>query len=337
MSEMTNGLMTIIIPCYNAEKYLKRCFSSLDSLCNRDISLLFVDDGSKDNTLQMLKIWASNHPNTRVVSKKNGGYATAINTGLDYCESEYVMFMGVDDELVSEGMERICLYLNDKKPDIMAFSTIKNYDDALAGEIQKEIDTATVYKNQGYYEMGIKELYQHVGRDAWILFSRDTSRCFKMSTIGKLRYFGKSGVSADGCFASLLACNSHSFAFLNEICYIWHVHRDSVSGSGRSKTTEKLAEEADVWAAFFDKIRLELTAVPDPIINHFFDYRRLIVELHESEKPELAFKHDKIAKSFCEWALRNPSLSIKSRIKLVFPKLFLILLKVRKLLNQISR
>lgn len=329
MCKKTDGLLTIIVPCYNAAKYLDRCFSSLDSMHNEDISILFVNDGSTDRTLQMLEDWTAQHYKAYLVSKDNGGYGTAINTGLDNCGSEYVMFMGVDDELLAKGIDRICQHLRGKQPDILAFSTVKYYDDASPGDIQSEKDLATEYANQGFYETDVFGLYRKVKKDAWILFTRDTSRCFKMSLIGNLRYFGKTGVSADGCFAGLVACRAHSFMFLNEVCYLWHVHKDSVSGSERKKTVEKLMEEADVWAAFFDQIQREFTAIPDPIINHYFVYTLLVGKLRDEGITELASRHEKKAKDFSEWALNKTALTPKSRIKLIFPKLYSMLLEMK--------
>lgn len=70
-----------------------------------------------------------------------------------------------------------------------------------------------------------------------------------MDTIGKTRYFGKTGISADGCFSSIVACKSKSFEFMNDVCYFWHLHEDSLSG--RKKTIEKIEEELCVWTEFF--------------------------------------------------------------------------------------
>ena len=328
MSKKTDGLLTIIVPCYNAEKYLNRCFSSLASLNEKDITVLFVNDGSTDKTLQVLEHWAENRANVCIVSKENGGYATAINTGLDHCGSEYVMFMGVDDELVAEGIDRVCFDLREEHPDILTFSTVKYYDDAKEGGVQREIDSSTKYTKPGFYTMDAVALYRKLGCDAWILFSRDTSRCFKMTLLGELRYFGKTGVSADGCFASLAACKAKSFSFVNELCYLWHVHRDSVSG--RSKTMEKLVEEAEVWAAFFAQIRMEFASIPDPIINHFFVYKKLIVALRAAGMTALAQEHEIGAKAFSTWALKSIPLSKKARFKLMFPKLFSFVLEMSK-------
>lgn len=322
-------LLTVIIPCYNAEKYLDRCLSSLEKINPEDISLLFVNDGSTDSTQEILEKWIVDHVNARIISKENGGYATAINEGLDFCRTEYVMFMGVDDELVLDGIVSVCQQLREKQPDILFFSTQKFYDDADGTDTQTEIDAITKYDNPGFYNSEAYTLYSKIGRDTYIFYYRDTSRCFKMSLLEGLRYFGKTGVSADGCFSSLAACRAQSFALVNEIGYRWHVHRDSVSG--RPKTLEKFIEEADVWELFFKHIQKNVASIPDPIINHYFSYRKLIRILRDEDQVSIACKHKKSLKTFSVWAIKNSVLSNKARLKLLFPRLFECVNNIRNL------
>lgn len=317
----TSQLLTIIVPCYNAEKYLNRCLSNLSSLKSSDISILFVNDGSSDQSLQILEAWAEERSNVSIISKENGGYATAVNAGLDSCDSEYVMFMGADDELIQSGIEEICKTLREIQPDILAFTTVKYYDDAVPKGRICEVDSATEYTHEGVYHTDITGLIRMIGNDAWILFTRDTSRCFKKALIKDLRYVGKTGVSADGCFAGLVACRAQTFAFVNTVCYLWHVHMDSVSGSERSKKLEKLTEEAEVWREFFSQFQKEFLTIPDPVVYDFFVYLALIDELRKPGALELAKSHERFANAFSRWAQRTP-LTLKSRCKLLFPKLY---------------
>ena len=92
----TTGLLTIVVPCYNGEAYIRRCTKNLESL-QEDISILFVNDGSTDASRQMIEEWIRTRPNAFLITKPNGGYSTAINCALEACGSEYVTFLGVDD------------------------------------------------------------------------------------------------------------------------------------------------------------------------------------------------------------------------------------------------
>ncbi len=164
------GYLTIVVPCYNAEKYIERCTSSLEGINEDEVAIIFVNDGSTDSSKTMIEQWSKKHPNASLVNRENGGYSSAINTGLDHCQSEYVMFMGVDDELVSPGINMICKELKRNNPDILAFTTTKKFDDT-EDQNKKEIDPATYYENPGIYNMDVYDLFSRLGNDIRILFT----------------------------------------------------------------------------------------------------------------------------------------------------------------------
>lgn len=97
--------LSLIIPVYNAEGYIAEC---LDSMLNQDLSeqdyeIICVNDGSRDNSLSILKQYAAAHPNIRIIDKENGGVTTARNAGLDAAQGEFIWFVDADD-LVKENI-----------------------------------------------------------------------------------------------------------------------------------------------------------------------------------------------------------------------------------------
>lgn len=322
MYKKNKRLLTIIIPCFNAEKYFDRCMLSLEGVNPNNVSILFINDGSTDLTQELINRWIKTHSNAYLINKENCGYSSAINTGLNNCNTEYVMFLGVDDELVADGINNICAHLIKNKPDILAFSTEKIYDDIDKKNLVTELDTITKFRNPGLYTDDIYSLYEKLGKDISILFVRDTSRCLKMETIGKTRYFGKTGISADGCFSSIVACKSQSFEFLNEVCYLWHLHKDSMSGS--KKTIDKMEDELIVWAEFFTWITTSslMKNIPEPIVDYIFVYSDVIDILYSQGRTEIALNHKVLAEKFSRKILKNHTISFKSRMKLLLPKVY---------------
>ncbi len=321
----TQGLLTIVVPCYNGEKYIKRCTASLEGLQD-DISILFINDGSTDSSPLFIENWISTRKNAFLVTKPNGGYATAINCALDSCGSEYVMFLGVDDELAAESIHQVVERLKLNNPDILAFTTVKCFDD-LEGEQAQEKDPGTVYSCNGFFETDLFSLYNEKPEDAAILFERDTSRCFKMSCIGDIRYFGKVGVSADGCFSTLVACNAASFEFLNVDGYIWHLHSDSVSS--RKKTKKSMMDEVCVWDAFFTYLQQHIDGtIPFPIIYYAYIYGEVAYALSKEDK-EFARSHIKRSREIAHWLFKRP-LPLGWRLKLQFPGMYRLWLCLRK-------
>ena len=77
-------IVSIVIPTYNVEKYLRRCLDSLlyDATVLKDIELIVVNDGSKDSSLEIAREYENNYPDTVVViNKENGGHGSTINAG----------------------------------------------------------------------------------------------------------------------------------------------------------------------------------------------------------------------------------------------------------------
>ena len=89
--------ISVIVPCYNVERYLDRCVNSLVCQTMREIEIILMDDGSPDNVPQMCEEWAKRDSRIKVVHKKNAGLGYARNSGLDYANGEYVAFVDSDD------------------------------------------------------------------------------------------------------------------------------------------------------------------------------------------------------------------------------------------------
>lgn len=100
---MNNIKVSIIVPIYNVERYLKRCMDSLLGQTLREIEIIMVDDESPDNCPTLCEEYKVKYTNIKVVHKKNGGLGYARNSGLEVAEGEYVAFIDSDD-FVDPGM-----------------------------------------------------------------------------------------------------------------------------------------------------------------------------------------------------------------------------------------
>lgn len=90
--------VSVIVPCYNMEKYVERCLDSLQKQLMEDIEIICIDDKSSDNTLEILNARAESDPRIRViVQEKNMGVAVARNTGIENATGEYIGFVDADD------------------------------------------------------------------------------------------------------------------------------------------------------------------------------------------------------------------------------------------------
>ena len=124
MMELKFDLMlSIIIPMYNAEKYIEEC---LDSILNSNLpkklyELVIVNDGSKDKSPEIAQNYAAKYSNVTYLTQENQGQSTARNYGIKTCKGEYVWCVDADDKVISEQLPKIIEALDEyKNLDILA-------------------------------------------------------------------------------------------------------------------------------------------------------------------------------------------------------------------------
>jgi len=105
--------VSIIMPIYNVEKYLRECFDSVLASTLTDIEIIAVDDGAKDNSGKIIDEYAAKDSRIVPIHKENGGYGKAINTGLKIAKGEYIAILETDDWVNPDTYE--VLYNNAKK------------------------------------------------------------------------------------------------------------------------------------------------------------------------------------------------------------------------------
>ena len=101
-------LITIFTPTYNRANFLPRLYESLKRQTRKDFVWLVVDDGSIDNTRDLIKSWMGEHIiDIRYIFKENGGKMRAHNVGVQECETELFMCLDSDDYLTDNALERV--------------------------------------------------------------------------------------------------------------------------------------------------------------------------------------------------------------------------------------
>lgn len=102
---MTYPQISIIVPVYNAGRFLDKCITSILSQSFRDFELLLVDDGSKDDSGVLCDLYAQKDARVKVFHKENGGVSSARNLGLDNAKGEWIAFVDSDDTLYSDALQ----------------------------------------------------------------------------------------------------------------------------------------------------------------------------------------------------------------------------------------
>ena len=162
--------ISIIVPVYQVEKYIRQCIDSILAQTFTDFELILVDDGSKDNSGKICDEYAEKDKRIRVIHKENGGLSDARNKGLDNASGNYFMFVDSDDYIAPNMAE--CLYkkISEAKVDIAACNYRYVFEDGkkdFSTENKAEVINANEIfynrkneRNYGFWTIACNKLYK---------------------------------------------------------------------------------------------------------------------------------------------------------------------------------
>ena len=127
-------LLSVIIPCFNVEKYIEKCILSVinNDLDLRDLEIILVDDESPDNTVSIVKNMIRSYAKIKLISQKNKGLGGARNTGVLNASGDYVLFLDADDYLKKNALKNVITFASENKLDILEYGAIgvtEKYDE----------------------------------------------------------------------------------------------------------------------------------------------------------------------------------------------------------------
>ena len=144
-------LISIIVPIYNVENYLRQCLDSILNQTYQNFECLLINDGSPDNSADICREYVSKDSRFRYFEKENGGVSSARNLGIEHSKGEYITFIDSDDWVDSDYLEVLYNSLVDERADI-AISTYKQFN--------MDDNCYYVHSYQRGYEKRIFEKYQ---------------------------------------------------------------------------------------------------------------------------------------------------------------------------------
>ena len=100
-------LVSIIVPVYNCAQFLNRCMDSLVNQTLKDIEIICINDGSTDNSPEILQEYAAKDSRIKIINKENGGLSSARNRGLAAAQGEYLGFVDSDDWVDLDFFEKL--------------------------------------------------------------------------------------------------------------------------------------------------------------------------------------------------------------------------------------
>ena len=125
-----NIILSVIIPVYNVEKYLKECLDSIVLENNiPGLEVICINDGSRDGSLEILKAYADKHQNITVLSQDNAGLSAARNSAMKYAKGKYVHFLDSDDAMTPGCYQKLLDLLEKQGLDVLFFNARSFYEE----------------------------------------------------------------------------------------------------------------------------------------------------------------------------------------------------------------
>jgi len=283
---MSKPLVSIIVPVYNAERYLEDCIESLIGQTYRDIEIILVDDGSTDGSKKICERYAVSDSRIKLIHKRNDGAGSARNTGLAASKGEYIYFCDSDDTIRPETIERSVDAAVSEDADLVMFGaeTVTGSGDRITNDpYEKKHDYSSIRDPKALFAE-MKKNDEYACCVPFLFMRRTVIRSGFIRTIHE-----------DELFTPQIIYSARRAVVLPDIFYIRKLHENSVT------TTKKC--EKNYTAMLHVIAGLEKIENKDAtLVSHICDLYRTINVMYsgfdEAEKEKVKEKKKKADKYF---------------------------------------
>ena len=191
--------ISVIIPVYNAQDYLKKCLDSIINQTLKDIEIICVDDGSTDNSLEILKEYKLKDERIKIYTQRNSNAGIARNKGIKYATGEYIHFIDADDYLYDENVYKCAMEIikENKFPKVLR-GCAKAFDN----------ETNKIVPNNCYEQRNLSPESKNKYLDVY----KKTDEAIKLSVTPWIGFVRRDFLLENNIrFNSLKCCNDHSF------------------------------------------------------------------------------------------------------------------------------
>lgn len=234
------SLVSIIVPVYNVEKYLKKCINSILRQTYQNIEVILVDDGSVDRSGEICDEYSVIDGRIKVVHKKNGGLSDARNTGLEIAMGEYISFIDSDDYVSEDIIELLHRQLCCDNSDMALCNML--YVDEMGHNISK-LNKEMPIKNT---VLSQKEFWEYLYGEKYWYYIVSCSKLYKRELFKNI-YFPKGKIHEDEFLIHRIIDRCSNISCIEKPMYFYVQRENSIMNS--SFTIKKL----DGAEALFDR------------------------------------------------------------------------------------
>lgn len=269
--------MSLIIPVYNTEKYLRRCLDSAVSQTYKNMEIICIDDGSSDGSEKIVDEFAEKDKRVVAIHQQNMGESGARNVGLRASTGEYIAFMDCDDWIEQNMYEILVETLEKENVDMVAASWYREID-GVSHEIKNEL---SVNRESFDRDELLKYLYM---RDSYRGFAYIWDKLYRKEILrdqrGKLICFNETlKLGGDVLYLAEIALNVKRSKYIEKAFY--HYNQREESGC-HTKDLKKIRDWIRAYEIILQKFKKE--HVDDVIMN----YVKRFLAYHSSNAVEIA-------------------------------------------------
>ena len=220
--------VSVIIPIYNQEKYLPKALASLQNQTLQESEFICINDGSKDNSLDILLEYAKNDKRIKIINQNNQGAGAARNQGLKIAKGKYIAFLDPDDYIEEDTLKTLYNRAETQNCDMLVFDFSRRSEDGkLLGEFQIKDYLKNIYdisENENFCWQDIKEgIFGKLFPAAWNKFyKKDLIKNNKL-------YFAKTSLAEDMNFVFGATLNAKQIGYVNKSFYNYTTHEKSAT------------------------------------------------------------------------------------------------------------
>ena len=265
-------LISIVIPVYNAEKYLEQCLNSIKNKTYKNFEVILVNDGSIDHSESICMDFVKVDTRFKYFTKVNGGASSARNFGLDNVTGNYITFIDADDWVDENHLEVLINNIKDNNSD-MAVSSIKKFDNSNNFYFR-------VYSNEEKYLLN----YNKLNRVEFLVilpklipannsYKVAVSKLFKKELVTDVRFDESIVYGEDLEFFFKIYNNINSISYIDEVTYVYRLHDERSSSKFGQLHME---QELSIYKKMYERIE-ELGLPTIHYVNtlrNLLDYRK---------------------------------------------------------------
>lgn len=175
-------MISVVIPCYNAEKCLDRAVKSVQDQTESEFELILVDDGSTDGTPGLCDLYASEDYRIKVIHQENKGLMGAWKTGVKISSGEYIIFCDSDDYVASDLIKKVTEKISKYHADLILYGFIYEYEKGDMKRVANRMDEG-FYSKEDVDNKILPVLFSNGKMQSEIMFRSRCSKAFKRSNL----------------------------------------------------------------------------------------------------------------------------------------------------------